>query len=103
VIDASLIPRIIGFVQAADPAIKREALTCIANATGNCTKEQMTYLVAMDVINACCQALNGGINAEKRIVTPALEGLANVSYWFTVIFLILCAYFVLFSYFINSF
>lgn len=58
-----------------EPAIQKEAIWAISNATANCTDELMDEMVKRDIIKAIGVALKF---EEPRNIFVGLEGLANV-------------------------
>lgn len=74
-IDANLLPPLIGLLSTAEFDIKKEAAWAISNATSGGTQEQIRILVQCGCIKPLCELLT--VN-DARIITVALEGLENI-------------------------
>lgn len=74
-IQCGLFQKLIHLMMHDDPAIKKEAIWAISNATAGANPQLMDQMVKLNIIQAMGIALNF---EEPRIIFVALEGLGNV-------------------------
>ena len=78
VIDNNIIPPLIQLLSNAEFDIRKEAAWAISNATSGGSPQQIKFLVQQGCIRPLCDLLT--VN-DVKIVTIALEGLENVSFF----------------------